>query len=229
MTSSLVLLLKVVLKKARWSTYTLQFNPWLWRHCTYNVSFQRLPSAIPSTFENDGVVVLMLCIIDINRLDIKLEIISSYTGSLFFSIKNVRKLAKSFNALHVTINYTHQITSRFTFGKNFSFWESCWEIWQINLPDHAFHPGLKPWATGQFRLKTAYSSRPWRNIYLRCIEPDARYAIVVSVIWRMLRRHAFVIAWKKKKGLLLLADLKNKESKNTLPFGEFRSVRRERQ
>lgn len=61
MTSSLVLLLKVVLK-----------------------TFQRLPSAIPSTFENDGVVVLMLCIIDINRLDIKLEIISSYTGSLFF-------------------------------------------------------------------------------------------------------------------------------------------------
>ena len=165
MTSSLVLLLKVVLKKARWSTYTLQFNPWLWRHCTYNVSFQRLPSAIPSTFENDGVVVLMLCIIDINRLDIKLEIISSYTGSLFFSIKNVRKLAKSFKALHVTINYTHQITSRFTFGKNFSFWESYWEIWQINLPDHTFHPGLKPWATGQFRLKTAYSSRPWRNLF----------------------------------------------------------------
>ena len=48
------------------------------------MSFQRLPSAIPSTFENDGVVVLMICITDINRLDIKLEIISSYTGSLFF-------------------------------------------------------------------------------------------------------------------------------------------------
>lgn len=228
MTSSLVLLLKVVLKKARWSFYTLQFNPWLWRHCTYNVSFQRLPSAIPSTFENDGVVVLMLCIIDMNRVDIKLEIISSYTGSIFFSIKNVRKLANSFNALHVTINYTHQITSRFTFGKTSRSGNLTERFGRSISPTTPFTQDLNLQLLANFDWRRHIP--PDRGgIYLRCIEPDARYSIVVSVIWRMQRRHAFVIAWKKKKGLLLLAGLKNKESKNTLPFGEFRSVKRERQ
>jgi len=116
----------------------------------------------------------------------------------------------------------HQITSRFTFGQNFSFWDSYWEIWPNNLPDHALN--LELLAKFDWRRHIIPPDRG--GIYLRCIEYYARYAIVVSVIWRMQRRHAFVIAWKKKKGLLLLADFKNKESKNNLPFGEFRSVKR---